>query len=132
MILWNHYYSWKTVAFVGTPLTEINFPTNECTSICLIFIFETELVTSEITSPEPENIWIPTLTATNKNESKVNHFPGGGQRYAILPDILKLGLTTGPAHEVPQFIFVGQTNESGVAKLTHFPDQQLLGPFAVL
>lgn len=121
------------VAFVGTPWTEINFPTNLCTCICLIFIFEIELGTSEITSPEPENIFYPqSLTPTNKNDSKVYHFPGGGQRYVTLSDGLKLGLTTGQAHEVHQFVFFGQTKEGGVAKLTHFPDQQLVGLIAVL
>lgn len=91
------------------------------------------MIPARIRPPNQKTFGYPqSLTPTNKNGSKVYHFPGGGQRYDILPDILKLGLTTGLAHEVHQFVFFGQTKEGGVAKPTHFTDQQLVGPLAVL
>lgn len=59
-------------------------------------------------------------------------YTGGVQSHVSFPDGIKLGLTTGLAHEVHQAVFIGQTKEGGVAELTQFPDQQLVRQVAVL
>lgn len=61
----------------------------------------------------------------------IYHFPGGGQSHASFPDGTKLGLTTGLAQKFHQFVFFCQTKKTG-AKLAQFPDQQLMGKYAVL